>query len=102
MNKIKDRNFRVKDLKGTVMTKILINYLSLIDVNSFFIVVLNTNLSKIFTKSDQDSAIDCLVQRYFGIEYYLPRRLLFTILHPFITILLLLLVYTIYRIVAKI
>ena len=73
------------------MTKILINYLSLIDLNYLVTVILNINLSEVFTKSDQDSVIDCLVQRYFSIEYYLSRRLLFTILHPFITILLLLL-----------
>ena len=34
--KIKDKDYRVVDVKSTVMTKILINYINLIDINRIF------------------------------------------------------------------
>ena len=86
------------------MTKVLINFFSLIDFNHILNAILNIDLSQINKNGggrDQDSVIDCLVQQYFDIEYYLPRRLLLMTLHPFITILLILIVYTIYRIVKR-
>ena len=34
--KIKDKDYRVVDVKSTVMTKILINYINLIDIKKIF------------------------------------------------------------------